>query len=101
MNWLSRVAADEQFWATAAQVEAALVIALALEGRGGRLDGLDHRDLLTEVRIACESLLGSLIDKYSQGTATLAEAQLRLSSSMSPREALQTTESAVLEIGLP
>jgi hypothetical protein len=101
VSWLDRVAATEQFWSTFAQVLAAVVIALILEGRKTSPEDVDEAEFLTEIKGRCERILVALGDQYPQAIVWLGVAQFEVSAAETPSEAVARTAAVIKkELGL-
>lgn len=95
MNWLGRLAADETFWTTAAQVQAAIVIALVLEGRKETAAQMDEDEFVSDIKERCELLLTDLGDKYRNAMVLLMTHQMLVTASESAAEAVAVTRRGV------
>lgn len=97
VSWLDNAAAAEQFWTTLAQVQAALVIALVLEGRKGRPEDVDDAEFLADIKERCSQLLVALGDRYRQAMVMLNVGEMEVSAAETPPQAVAQARATIKE----
>lgn len=100
MTWLRELASDEAFWGTATQVQAALLIALVIEGRLAPPAG-PASEVPDDAAVAAERLLSRLGARHPDALLDLNRVAGSLGGASSPADVIARTRRAAFDhVGL-